>query len=388
MIPYSRQQVSAQDVESVCQALRSEFLTQGPRVTQFQDALATYCGVKHCLAVSNATAALHLACLAVDVGPGDLVLTSPITFVASANCALYCGADIDFVDIDSGTFCLDPQKLEDKLRDYRQRGTKVKAVIAVHFAGQSCDMKALRALANDYQFSLIEDASHALGARYHDITVGSCQYSDITVFSFHPVKMITTGEGGALLTNSDEVNSKVKRLASHGLVREPAQFMPFPEPDWFAEWAYQQQELGFNYRITDIQCALGLSQLTKLDEWVLARNQLAEHYRSLLEHHPIEWQEVRQNCISSFHLMVVLLPRSISRRTVFLRMRDAGFGVNIHYIPVHTQPYYLRLGFALGDFPVAEDYYRRCLSLPLFPDLQPQEVQEICANLIECCDER
>ncbi len=378
MIPYSKQNITEEDIDSVARVLRSEWLTQGPKVKAFETALGEYCGAQYCLAVCNATAALHLACLSIGVSSGDIVLTSPITFVASANCAVFCGATVDFVDIDDESFCMDPKQLREKLEFYVNQGKSVKAVIPVHFAGQSCDMQAISGLAKEFGFSIIEDASHALGGQYHQSPIGGCQYSDITVFSFHPVKMITTGEGGAVLTKSASLYSKMQRLASHGLIRDHEQFENSEEKNWFSDWSYQQIELGFNYRITDIQCALGICQLARLDNWVIERNRLATIYNTLLNGSNIIAQKVSRACLSSYHLFVVLFPGVNERLAAYRKFRELGYGVNVHYIPVHTQPYYRRLGYKLGHFPKAEEYYRRTLSLPLYPGLDEMEINRIC----------
>lgn len=385
MIPYAKQSIDQNDLDAVSETLRSDWLTQGPKVAAFEHCLRDFCASAHCIATNNATAALHLACLALDVGPGDLVLTTPITFVATANAAKYCGAEVDFVDIDKHTWCLDPLALEHKLNQLKSSGKRVKVLIVVHFGGLSCDMEPIARLAKAFDFKVIEDASHALGARYLDRPVGNGDHSDITVFSFHPVKMITTGEGGALLTNDARLYERARMLSSHGLIRESTQFVLEPETDWFGEWAYQQTALGFNFRITDFQCALGITQLNKLPQWVERRNELVRYYHTLLADTAIGWQRVPGNCFSSYHLFVVQLPHQISRRAVFKQMREKGIGVNVHYIPVHTQPYYQQLGFKIGQFPVAEHYYRHTLTLPLYPGLSESAVASVVQALKEAC---
>lgn len=380
MIPYGRQEVTQADIDAVEAVLRSDFLTQGPAVVRFEQALAAYCGAAHVVAVANATAALHLACLALDLGPGDWLWTSPNTFLASANCALYCGARVDFVDIDPHTYDMDPVALAAKLERARREGRLPKIVVPVHFAGQSCDMAAIGALAKRYGFRVIEDASHAIGGHYRDVPVGSCAFSDITVFSFHPVKIVTTGEGGAALTNDTALARRLERLRSHGMTREAA--LMDAEPD--GAWYYQQIELGYNYRITDIQAALGLSQLARLDDYVQRRQRLVARYDALLADLPVIVPARAAGVRSAWHLYPIQVdarrcPRS--RRQVFDALRAAGIGVNVHYIPVHTQPCYRRLGFARGDFPRAEAYYAHAISLPMFATLTDAAQDEVVAAL-------
>jgi UDP-4-amino-4,6-dideoxy-N-acetyl-beta-L-altrosamine transaminase len=377
MIPYARQWISAADIDAVVEVLKSDWLTQGPAVQAFEKALCNQSGTAHCVAMNNATAALHIACLALGVGPGDWVLTVPNTFVASANAALYCGANVDFVDIDPQTLCMDAEALAEKLAQLTASGQSVKAIIPVHFAGLSCDMAAIAAAAKPHGCAIIEDASHAIGGLYKNRPIGNCVYSDITVFSFHPVKIITTGEGGALLTNDPVLYERARRLANHGLVRNADDFVVRDQPEWFGEWAYQQVDLGFNYRITDFQCALGLSQLNALGDWIERRNQLALNYQRAFMDLDIEWQVIPDDCLSAYHLFVVQLPNGSNRRQVFNLLRQSGIGVNVHYIPVHTQPFYQARGFYLGQFPVAEAYYQRTLSLPLYPKLLEEEQQQV-----------
>lgn len=382
MIPYGRQDINEEDIQSVVEVLRSDWLTQGPAVERFEQEVARYCGAKYAVAVSSATAALHIACLAAGLKPGDALWTSPNTFVASANCGLYCGAQPDFVDIDPRTYNLSVDALEEKLARTEKQGRLPKIVIPVHFAGQSCDMKAIAGLGKRYGFSVIEDASHAIGGRYRDTRVGSCAFSDMTVFSFHPVKIITTGEGGMVLTNRQDLYDKLVRLRSHGITRDPR----FMEGESDGPWYYQQIELGFNYRITDIQAGLGSSQMKRLDEFVTRRHYLAERYDALLRELPLTLPWRQPDAYSSLHLYAVRLHLDAigkTHRQVFDGLRQAGIGVNLHYIPVHTQPYYRRLGFEPGDFPQAEQYYREAVSLPLYAGLSDSEQDRVVQALKE-----
>lgn len=378
MIPYGRQHISDDDIAAVVAVLRSDFLTQGPAVPQFEAAFAAYCGARHAVATSNATAALHLACLALGLGPGDRLWTSPNTFVASANCARYCGAEVGFVDIDPDTYNLSVPALAAKLADARRDGRLPKIVVPVHFAGQPCDMAGIRALADDYGFAIIEDASHAVGARYRGTPVGACDYSDITVFSFHPVKIITTGEGGMATTNDPRLAERLALLRSHGITRDPAQMEGAPQGGWY----YEQIALGFNYRMSDLQAALGLSQLQRLDDYVARRTQLAQAYDAALRPLPVTCPQQAPDGASSWHLYVLRVgeaPGSTSRADLFAALRAQGIGVNVHYIPVHTQPDYRRLGFRHGDFPEAERYYAHALTLPLFPTMSDADQQAVIA---------
>ena len=368
MIPYGRQDINQEDIEAVTSVLRSEFITQGPWVPRFEEAVAQFCSAKFAVAVNSGTSALHIACKALDLGAGDILWTTPNTFVASANCALYCGAGVDFVDIDSATLNMCVTALEKKLIQAEKTGTLPKIIVPVHFAGQSCDMKAIRLLADKYGFKIIEDASHAIGGKYLEEFIGGCRYSDITVFSFHPVKIITTGEGGLLTTNSEELAARLQRYRSHGITREPVLMTKESEGPWY----YQQLELGYNYRITDIQAALGWSQLKRIEQYVEQRNDIANYYSAHLNNLSVKVQHVHNYCRSAYHLYIVrimLEQTDKSKKEVFLSLRDAGIGVNVHYIPVHTQPYYQKLGFKLGDFPVAEKYYSEAISIPMYPQL-------------------
>ena len=337
MIPYGQQNISQDDIDAVVEVLRSDFLTQGPLLPEFEKIVAGYCGVNHAVAVNSATSALHIACLALGVGPGDLVWTSPITFVASANCARYCGADIDFVDIDPDTYNMSVERLEEKLEHAKQKGRLPKVVIPVHLSGQSCEMEKIHALSVQYGFQIIEDASHAIGGSYKGGKIGSCRYSDITVFSFHPVKIITTGEGGMAVTNDPTLAKHMSRLRSHGITRYPSEMTHLPDGSWY----YQQIELGFNYRMTDIQAALGISQMRRLDDFVSQRHVIAARYDELLKDAPVTRPCQHPDAHSALHLYIVRLHVDLmkySHREVFERMRADGIGVNLHYIPVYRQP--------------------------------------------------
>ena len=382
MIPYGRQNISEEDINAVIEVLRSDFITQGPVVPEFEKSVADYCGANHAVAVNSATSALHIACLALGVGPGDLVWTSPITFVASANCARYCGADVDFVDIDPRTYNLSVASLAEKLEQAKRDGRLPKVLIPVHFSGQSCEMEAIHALSTQYGFRIIEDASHAIGGSYKGGKVGNCNYSDITVFSFHPVKIITTGEGGMAVTNDLQLVKHMARLRSHGITRYPSEMTCTPDGAWY----YQQIELGFNYRMTEIQAALGVSQMRRLDEFVTQRQLIAQRYDDLLKDSPLTLPWQLTDTDSSLHLYVVRIPSgslNVGRREVFDRMRSDGIGVNLHYIPVYRQPYYERMGLIADDFPNAEQYYAEAITLPIFPGLTPLQQDEIVQRLLK-----
>jgi UDP-4-amino-4,6-dideoxy-N-acetyl-beta-L-altrosamine transaminase len=374
-IPYGRQDISQADIDAVVDTLRSDWLTQGPAVERFEQAMAAYTGAVQAVAVNSATSALHIACQALGLGPGDLGWTTPNTFVASANCLRYVGAQVDFVDIDPLTLNLDPAALEAKLQRAKAHGRLPKVVIPVHFSGRSCDMQALRRLADEYGFRLIEDASHAVGARYAGQPVGAGQLSDLTVFSFHPVKIITTAEGGLVLGNDAALMQRVARLRSHGITRDPGCMEGESEGPWY----YQQIELGWNFRLTDLQAALGLSQLTRLDEFVARRRALARRYGDLLAGLPLDAPPCDDD--SAWHLYVIRLHDAARRRAVFDGLRAANIGVNVHYIPVHLQPDYRRLGFNPGDFPNAERYYAGAISLPLYPGLGEADQDRVVATL-------
>lgn len=380
MLPYGRQAVEDSDVLSVVNVLNSKWLTQGPKIKEFEDAVADYCGAKYAVTVSNGTAALHLACLSAELGNGDRLWTSPNTFVATANCAIYCNAQPDFVDIDPCTYNISVDALEAKLCESKKLGTLPKVVIPVHFAGQSCEMERIYDLRDKYGFRVIEDASHAIGSSFKGFKVGGCKYSDMAVFSFHPVKIITTGEGGMVLTNDSNIYQKLLLLRTHGITRDE-QFM---DGDKEGDWYYQQIELGMNYRMTDIQAALGLSQLNRIDQYISRRHQLAKRYNEAFDKLPITLPCQHSDSYSALHLYVIRLKLEEIQRTrkdVFDFMRRQGIGVNVHYIPVHTHPYYQRLGFFKGQFPEAEKYYDECMTLPLFPGMRELEQDTVIDSL-------
>ena len=376
LIPYGRQHIDEADIAAVVEVLRSDWLTQGPAIERFERAVAEYCGVRHAVAVSNATAALHLACRALTLGAGDLLWTSPNTFVASANSARYCGADVDFVDIDGATLNMSPATLAHKLHAASLSGRLPKVVMPVHFAGQPCEMQSIAELADEYGFDVIEDASHAIGARYRGHPTGACLHSAISVFSFHPVKIMTTAEGGMLLTNRDDLHEKLMLLRTHGITRDSGRMRRPPDGPWY----YEQIDLGYNYRMTDLQAALGVSQLAKLERFIARRRELAARYRALMHDLPIGFQGDADGTDSAFHLFPIRVDKArtgVDRATVYNRMRDAGIGVNVHYIPVHTQPYYESLGFHRGQFPEAERYYDQAISLPLYYGLSDPDQDRV-----------
>jgi UDP-4-amino-4,6-dideoxy-N-acetyl-beta-L-altrosamine transaminase len=377
MIPYGRQDISDRDVEAVVAVLRADLITQGPVVPRFEAAVAARVEAPHAVAVNSATSALHIACLAMDLGPGDALWTSPNTFVATANAALLTGASVDFVDIDPATGLMCADRLAAKLERAEAAGTTPRIVAPVHFAGQACDMAAIGALARRYGFRVLEDASHAIGGAEAGAPVGACRESDVTVFSFHPVKIVTTAEGGMATTRDPALAARMERLRSHGVTRDPALMTHAPDGPWY----YEQIELGLNYRMTEIQAALGLSQMDRLDAFVARRNALARRYDEALTDLPLRPLTRRPGALSAFHLYVVLLDDASRHRAVFEGLRARGVGVNLHYIPVHLQPHYRRLGFGPGDFPAAEDYYARAISLPLFPTLTEAEQDAVVAAL-------
>ena len=369
MIPYGRQDINQADIDAVVEVLRSDFLTQGSVVPAFEKVVATYCGAQHAVAVNSATSALHIACLALGVDKGDLVWTTPVTFVASANCALYCGATVDFIDINPNTYNLSVELLAEKLFIAKKAGTLPKVVIPVHLCGQPCDMAGIHALSQQYGFKIIEDASHAIGGRYKGELIGNCRYSDITVFSFHPVKIITTGEGGMALTNDESVAKEMRLLRSHGISSSAAEMCPRPPEEI---WNYQQIGLGFNYRMTDIQAALGLSQMQRVDEFVTSRHAIAKRYDQRLSSLPVQCPWQHADSYSGYHLYVIRLRLgeiNKTQRQVYEVMHAAGVRVNLHYIPVYRQPYYEQMGFRAGHCPQAEQYYSEAISVPMYPAL-------------------
>jgi UDP-4-amino-4,6-dideoxy-N-acetyl-beta-L-altrosamine transaminase len=380
MIPYGKQDINQADIDAVLEVLKSDFLTQGPKVPAFEQKVAGHVGARHALAVNSATSALHIACLALGLGEGDWLWTSPITFVASANCGLYCGAKVDFVDIDPKTYNLCPDKLAEKLKQAEQEGCLPKVLVAVHLCGQPCDMEAIHKLSRQYGFCIIEDASHAIGGKYQGKFIGNGRYSDITVFSFHPVKIVTTAEGGMALTNSDALASRMNLLRSHGVTRDPDLMTHEPDGPWY----YQQVDLGFNYRMTELQAALGISQMDRLDAFVARRHELAQRYDQLLADLPVTTPWQHPDSYSGLHLYVIRLQLdsiSKSHRQVFESLRAQGIGVNLHYIPVHTQPYYQAMGFAADDFPEAMAYYREAISLPMFQGLADEQQDQVVRAL-------
>jgi UDP-4-amino-4,6-dideoxy-N-acetyl-beta-L-altrosamine transaminase len=383
MIPYGRQQVTEADIAAVVAVLRSDFLTQGPVVPRFEQAVAARVGARHAVAVNSATSALHIACLALGLGPGDRLWTVPTTFVASANCGRYCGADVDFVDIDPVSWNMSVPRLADKLVRAKRDGALPKVIVPVHLTGQPVEQEAIFELARDHGVRIVEDASHAIGASRHGEPVGSCRWSDICVFSFHPVKIITSGEGGMALCNDDELAERLRLYRSHGITRDPARLRLASEPP--AAWHYEQHVLGFNYRLIDVQAALGLSQFERLDEYVGRRNQLARRYDEQLSSLPLDLPTIAEGNTSAFHLYVVRLPSDedggARHRRVFDGLRERDIGVNLHYMPVHLQPYYRALGFGEGQFPEAEAYGRTAITLPLYPLLGEEQQDRVVSAL-------
>ena len=382
MIPYGRQDISQADIDAVIEVLQSDYLTQGPMVPRFEQSVAAHVGAKYAVAVNSATSALHIACMALGLGPGDWLWTSPITFVASANCGLYCGAQVDFVDIDPLTYNLSVEALAAKLVEAEKMGRLPKIVVPVHLCGQPCDMSGIRQLSEQYGFKVIEDASHAIGAQYKNEPIGNCRYSDITVFSFHPVKVVTTGEGGMAMTNDPALAQAMNLFRSHGITRDQSQMTHEADGAWY----YQQIALGFNYRMTDIQAALGVSQMTRLQSYVTRRHALAARYDERLAGLPVTTPWQHPDGYSGLHLYVIRARSGsdiTSHRRLFDALRGHGIGVNLHYIPVHTQPFYQKMGFRSGQFPQAEAYYAEAISLPMYPQLTELQQDKVIAALAE-----
>ncbi len=382
MIYYGKQDVNEEDIQSVVEVLRSDFLTQGPMIERFERCVADYCGAKYAVAVTNATSALHIACLAAGLGEGDTLWTSPITFVASANCGRYCGADVDFVDIDINTYNMSVESLEEKLKLAKKNGKMPKIVVPVHMAGQSCHMKRIWELAKEYGFTVLEDASHGVGAEYLGSKIGSCQFSDMVVFSFHPVKIITTGEGGMVLTNNKNLYEKLRLYRSHGITRDTSLMTRESDGPWY----YQQLSLGFNYRMTDIQAALGYSQMKRLDDFVKRRRDLADRYNNLLGHLPVVLPSVLPEANPSWHIYAIRVQFDRigkNKQEIFEEMKRRGIVLNLHYIPVHTQPYYEALGHKADECPQAMRYYEEALTLPLYYSLSYDEQDMIVTNFKE-----
>lgn len=380
MIPYGRQDINQEDINAVIEVLKSDFLTQGPMVPKFEKMNTDFTGAKYGLALNSATSALHIACLALGLKKGDILWTTPITFVASANCALYCDAKVDFVDIDSKTYNLCPQKLEVKLKKAKAEGKLPKIVVPVHLCGQPCDMEAIAKLSKEYGFSVIEDASHAIGGKYKREPIGNCRYSDITIFSYHPVKIVTTAEGGLALTNSSELADKMALFRSHGITRDPKK-MTHPSD---GPWYYQQIELGFNYRMTELQAALGTSQMTRLESFIKTRHEIAERYNELLKDLAITTPWEHPDSYSGLHLYVVRINLNKTKKShleVFKSLIDQGIGVNLHYIPVYKQPYYEKMGYNSSDYPEAEKYYQEAISLPMYVNLTKDKQDMVVAAL-------
>ena len=379
MINYGKHYISEEDIASVIEVLKSDWLTQGPKVPEFEKSLSEYTGSKYVSLVNSATSALHLGCLALGLGEGDWLWTSPISFVASANCGVYCGANIDFVDINLDTYNIDIDILNEKLLIAEREGKLPKVIVLVHMCGSSIDTKAIYELSKKFHFKIIEDASHAVGAKYRDLPVGSCKYSDICVFSFHPVKIITSAEGGAILTNSPEIDNRVKSYRSHGITKDVEKFKNSSEGPWY----YEQHSLGFNYRMNDLQAVLGLSQLQRLDSITLKRNDLANIYKEMLEGLPIEFQKIIDHSFSSYHLLSIRIKTDQvqqKKKYLFESLLRMGIGVNLHYIPIYRQPYYSQFGFNYKNFPNAEKYYDQAITLPLYPNLSSSDLNFICQS--------
>ena len=380
VIPYARQSITKQDIDAVTEVLQSDYLTQGPVVPAFEDAVANLVGAKHAIAGNSATSMLHIACLALGVTDGDLVWTSPISFVASANCALYCGAEIDFVDIDSETFNMSPTALATKLEEARKSNKLPKVIIPVHMGGQSCDMKSIGLLAKQYGIKVIEDASHAIGGMYNSRRIGNCAHSDITIFSFHPVKIITSGEGGMATTQDESLAHRMRMLRSHGITRNETEF----EFDNDGPWYYEQQELGLNYRLTDIAAALGLSQLQRIDAFINQRNAIAARYNNAFASTQLAIPHINSDCISAFHLYIARCDfenSDVTRVQLFENMKNSGVLLNLHYIPIYRQPFYSKMSFDPKSFPNAERYYKQAFSIPMYADLTEADQDTVISSL-------
>ena len=371
MIPYGRQNIDNSDIEAIVKVLKSDFITQGPTTPEFEKAISKITNSKYSCAVNSGTSALHIACLSLGIGKDDIVWTSPISFVASSNCALHCGAKIDFVDIDKTSYNICVNKLSQKLIKAEKEGKLPKAVIAVHLSGQSCDMKTIKKLSKKYNFKIIEDAAHAIGGKYLGEPIGNCNYSDITVFSFHPVKIITTCEGGICTTNDPNLYNRLCRYRSHGITRQPKEMLNKPDGSWY----YEQLDLGFNFRLNDLMSALGLSQLNKLDKFISEREKIAQLYNSLLEKTSIITPKQSIDSISSRHLYIIRIPEN--RNVIFENLRNNGIGVNIHYIPIYRQPFYKQYNFKYKDFTEAENYYKEAISIPIYPGLTESQQEKI-----------
>jgi UDP-4-amino-4,6-dideoxy-N-acetyl-beta-L-altrosamine transaminase len=386
-IPYGKQDINQDDIDTVVSILTSDFLTQGPQVTLFEDVLKIKCDSKYAVATNSATSALHIACLALDFKKDDILWTSPISFVASSNCALYCGGKVDFVDIDPSTFNMCANELEKKLEHAALNNCLPKIVVPVHLCGNSCDMEKIYELSIKYQFKIIEDASHAVGGSYKGFKIGSSKYSDITIFSFHPVKIITSGEGGMALTNNKILASKMSLLRTHGITRSSSEMDKTEEGSWY----YEQQSLGYNYRITDIQAALGASQAKRLDEFVSKRNEISKRYINRLSNLDLNFQYVSKDSYSAYHLFVISLKNKddiYNKKKIFESLRSHGIGVNLHYIPIYHHPFYKKMGFNKADFTNSENYYKSAISIPLFPGLSIESQDFVVKKIYEALQKK